>query len=109
MKKRREQILKRKNFLPTLIVTLLFWGFLGGIVYFIEPEAFGIISLFFALLFFALLFTSSLIFGSRRRGLIVSISLTLFMLLRYFGIGNILNFLLIAGLAITVELYLSRG
>ena len=81
---------------------------LAGIIYFIEPEAFAIIPLFFALLFFALLFTSSLIFGNKRRGVIISISLTLFILLRYFGIGNILNFLLLAGLAVSCELYLAK-
>lgn len=109
MKRRRqEQILKRKNFFPTLLVTLILWGLIAGIIYFVEPEAFAIIPLFFSILFFALLFTSSLLFGNKRRGVITSISLTLFLLLRYFGIGNVLNFLLIAGLAITVELYLAK-
>ena len=84
------------------------WGLVGGIIYFIEPETFGVIPLFFVLVFFALLFTNSLIFGNKRRGLIISISLTLFLLLRYFGVGNILNFLLLAGLALTVELYLAK-
>ena len=99
----------RRNFLPTLIITLFLWSLVTSVVYFIEPENFGAIPLFFALVFFALLFTSSLIFGDKRRGLITSISLTLFLILRYFGIGNILNFLLLAGLAVTVELYLSRN
>lgn len=108
MKKRRDQILKRRNFLPTLLVAVTLWGLIAGLIYFVEPETFGAIPLFFALVFFALLFTSSLIFGNKRRGLITAISLTLFLILRYFGIGNILNFLLIAGLAVTIEIYLAK-
>lgn len=99
----------RKNFLPTLLVTILLWGLIGGIVYFVEPESFGAVPFFFVFIFFALLFTFSLVFGNKRRGLIATISLTLFLILRYFGIGNALNFLLITGLAITVEFYLSRN
>ena len=34
----REQILKRKNFLPTLLVTILLWILLGALVYFVDPE-----------------------------------------------------------------------
>ena len=84
------------------------WGLVGGIIYFIEPEVFGAIPLIFVLIFLATLFTSSLVFGNRRRGLIVSISLIAFLFLRYFGIGNALNFLLIAGLAVSAELYLAK-
>ena len=84
------------------------WGLVGGIIYFIEPEVFGAIPLIFVLIFLATLFTSSLVFGNRRRGLIVSISLITFLFLRYFGIGNALNFLLIAGLAVSAELYLAK-
>ena len=94
--------------MPTLLVAASFWAVIAGVVYFVEPEIFGAIPLFFALVFFALLFTSSLIFGNKRRGVITSISLTLFLLLRYFGVGNILNFLLIVGLATTVEIYLAK-
>lgn len=99
---------RRRNFLPTLLIAASLWGVLAGVIYFVEPETFGVIPLFFAIVFFAILFTSSLLFGNKRRGLIISISLTLFLLLRYFGVGNILNFLLIAGLATTAELYLTR-
>ncbi len=102
---RKEQILKRKNFLPTLIVTALFWFILGGLVYFIEPQTLGAIPLFFILLFLSILFTSSLIFANSRRGLITSISLCLFTILMYLGVGNILNLVLLVAIAITVELY----
>jgi hypothetical protein len=47
--------------------------------------------------------------ANTRRGLISSGSLTLFLILRYFGIGNLINFLLIFGLAIATEVYFSKN
>lgn len=109
MKERRKaQILKRKNFLPTLVLTLLLWIATGFLVYAIDPFSFAAVPAFFVLIFLALLFTFSLIFANTRRGLVVSISLILFLILRYLGIGNILNFLLIAGIATAIELYSQR-
>ncbi|MBI2066119.1 hypothetical protein HYT60_01245 [Candidatus Woesebacteria bacterium] len=106
---RREARLKevklRKNFLPTLIVAILLWLGVVSIVYFVEPDTFGILPVFFFLIFLALLFTFSLLFAHTRRGALLAVGLTLFLILRYLGIGNILNFLLILGIAITVELY----
>jgi hypothetical protein len=104
----KKEVLKRKNFLPTLIVTIFLWLTLGGIVYFLEPDTFGILPLFFILVFFSLLFTFSIIFSQTRRGFLTALGLTLFLILRYFGIGNVLNFLLIAGILITFEIYLSK-
>jgi hypothetical protein len=106
--KRKQQILKRKNFLPSLIFTLLLWIGLGLVVYFVDPQTFGGIYLFFFLVFVSLLFTFSLIFTSSRRGLILSIVLTIFLVLRYFGVGNILTFILILALGVTIELYFAR-
>lgn len=106
---RKQAILKRKNFLPSLIFTIILWAGLGVVTYFVDPQTFGAIYLFFLLVFFSLLFTFSLILGSSRRGLILSISLTLFLILRYFGIGNILNLVLILALGLVAELYLARS
>lgn len=103
--RRKEQVLKRKNFLPSFLVTVLLWLLLGGLVYFIDPEIFGAVPLFFVLLFAALLFTFSLIFASTRRGVISAIALSLFSILSYLGVGNIINLFLIVAIAISVELY----
>src|SRR5258706_3333918 len=105
---RNQQILKRKNFLPTLLVTLLLWILLGGLVYFVSPDTFGVIPLFFITLFISFLFTFSLIFTGSRRGLITSSSLTLFLILAYLGVGNILNLVLILAIAVCIELYLAH-
>lgn len=104
-KSRKEQVLKRKNFLPTLILTILFWLLLGALVYFVDPGTFGVVPLFFITFFVALLFTFSLIFANSRRGLITSISLTLFLILLFLGVGNYLNLILIVAIAIATELY----
>jgi hypothetical protein len=104
----KRQIIKRKNFLPTLIVTILLWGILGGLIYFITPDTMGALPLFFILSFLALLFTFSLLFADSGRGFIVSLGLIVFLILRYLGIGNIINLLLIAGLVVTAEFYFTR-
>jgi len=106
---RKEKIRRRKNFFPTLIIIFLSWIIVGGIIYFIDPGTLGAIPLFLMVVFVALLFTTSTLLVNTRRGFIVSFAATLFLLLRYFGIGNIINFLLIAGLGITVELYFSKN
>ena len=102
---RRAQILKRKNFLPTLLLTILFWILLGSLVYFVDPEVFGVIPLFFITLFVVLLFTFSLIFANSRRGFLLSLSLSLYLVLMYLGVGNLLNLALILAIAVCVELY----
>ncbi len=107
-KSHQEQALKRKNFFPTLLVTVLLWALLGGLVYFVDPGTFGVVPLFFITFFVATLFTFSLIFASSRRGLLISISLSLFSILMYLGVGNILNFILIVAIAVCIELYFSR-
>ncbi|KKP47608.1 MAG: hypothetical protein UR39_C0003G0011 [Candidatus Woesebacteria bacterium GW2011_GWA1_33_30] len=97
--------LKRKNFLPSLVITTLLWVTLGFLVYFTDPQNQLFVVLFFINLFTTLFFTTALVLGNSRRGLIVSTILTVFSLFRLFGIGNILNFLLLAGLGVIIEFY----
>jgi hypothetical protein len=103
----KKSALKRKNFFPALLITIILWALLGGLVYFVDPSTFGAIPLFFITFFVALLFTFSLIFAGSRRGLIASISLALFSILMYLGVGNILNLVLIIAIAVCIELYCS--
>lgn len=102
---RKNRIKNRKNFLPTLIVTMLFWLGSFAIIYFVEPDTFGIIPIFFIVFFLSLLFSFATVFANTRRGIIISLSLIIFLFLRYLGIGNILNALLLLGVAITTEVY----
>jgi len=105
---RQQQAIRRKNFLPTLIITLLLWFLVAGIVYFIDPHTFGVLPLFFVLIFIAFLFSFSIIFSHTRRGFLTALGLTLFLILRYFGVGNLLNLLLISGVIIAIEIYFTR-
>ncbi|MBI3397316.1 hypothetical protein HY045_02465 [Candidatus Woesebacteria bacterium] len=105
---RQREIKLRKNFLPALVLTLFLWAVVGFIVYFTDPTVAGIVPLFFLVLFIVFVFTFSLIFASKKRGLIVAIAFIVFLILRYFGIGNLINFLLIMGLVVSTEFYLNR-
>jgi len=105
---RHKQILKRKNFFPTLIFTIFLWLLLGGIIYFLSPDDFFALPTFFFISFLALLFSFSIIFSNTRRGFIAALGLILFLILRYFGVGNILNLVLIIAILICFELYFSR-
>ena len=106
---RRKKIRRRKNFFPTLIIIVISWFAVAAIIYFINPAILGIVPLFFLIFFIALLFTFSTLLANSERGLIIAFTATLFLLLRYLGVGNIINFLLIVGLGITTDLYLSKN
>lgn len=104
---RQEKVKRRKNFFPTLFAILTFWSALGFLIYFVDPFGFAIIPTFFLLLFLALLFTLSTLFINSRRGLIAAVAIVFFAILRFFGIGNIINLLLTLALALAVEYYFS--
>lgn len=103
--RRKREIKNRKNFLPTLAITIFLWLLLAGLVYLADPDIFGMAVLFFVLIFFALLFTFSLVLANAKRGIIIATGITLFLIFRYFGIGNLLNGLLIAGITLACEIY----
>ncbi|OGM11659.1 hypothetical protein A2Z22_02560 [Candidatus Woesebacteria bacterium RBG_16_34_12] len=106
--KRQKEVKLRKNFLATLIITIFLWLSLAFIIYFVDPFSFAVIPTFLTLVFFAILFTFSILFANSRRGLLTASGLTIFLILRYFGVGNILNLLLLTAFVITIELYLSH-
>ena len=108
-KKIKEKRKRRKNFFPTLVLIFFNWALVGLIVYFIEPDTFAIVPLFFVIIFFALLFTLATFFSNTKRGLIYCSFLTTFLILRSFGVGNLLNLLLLSGSAISIDYYLSRN
>lgn len=105
---RKQMILRRKNFLPSLVITILLGISLALIVYFTDPSESIFVFIFFLNLFLFSMFIFSLLFANSRRGLIISVCLTLFVILRYFGVGNILNAVLLAGLGIIAIIYNER-
>lgn len=96
---------KRKNFLPTFILAILFWCGWGWLVYSIPPDSSFIIAVFYLLLFLAVFLTSSLFFANSRRGLLLAVWLISFLFFRYHGLGNYLNLLLLTGILVSLELY----
>jgi len=105
---RQKEVKLRKNFLPTFIITLLLWIGIAGVIYFVDPYSTGAIIIFSLVAFFALFFIFSIIFMSSRRGLLTAAGFVLFLILRYFGVGNWLNFLLIMGICLIIEIYFSK-
>lgn len=63
---------------------------------------------FFLVLFFALFFTLAIIFINSRKGLLFALAIVLFLILRLFGLGNILNAILIFGLLIALNYYFTH-
>ncbi|OGV91453.1 hypothetical protein A2783_01460 [Microgenomates group bacterium RIFCSPHIGHO2_01_FULL_45_11] len=104
----------RKNFFPTVIVNLLFWGITGFMIIFVDPALIKNIILpesylpFFISLFIALFLTLSLILSHTRRGFFVSTVIISYLFLSLKGLGNLVNAFLLVGLVITLEYYFSQ-
>lgn len=99
---------KRKNFLATLLLAILFWSLWGWLVYFKTPAENFLLLAFYLLLFLAVFLTGALIFTNSRRGLLLSSLITLSLLFRYYQIGNLLNIALLAGIFIILGFYLNQ-
>jgi len=103
------KIKRRKNFLPALILTLIFWGGLGWLVYAFPPESFWLIVSFYLLLFGAVFFTIALSFANSKVGLIGALWVLLFLLMRYFKIGNLLNLSLLTIIFLLLSVYFYKS
>jgi hypothetical protein len=86
---------KRKNFLPTLLLAILFWLLWGGLIYFTAPTNYLLLITFSLLLFLASFLTLALILANSRQGLIVALGIICFLILRYYQLGNVLNIILL--------------
>lgn len=104
-KERNKEIKRRKNFIPSLVLAVFFWIATFYIIFFIDPLKQGSVQLFFFSIFLSLLFTFSLLFANKKRVFLVTLSIIFFLILRYLGIGNLINIILISGLIITSEIY----
>lgn len=107
MKGRKEKVKRRRNFFVSFLATILLWLLIFCFIYFVDPENIVARVTFFVSVFFVVLFTASFVFANSRRGLITAFVITFFLILRLFGIGNILNLLLLAGLAVCIDYYKS--
>jgi len=64
--------------------------------------------LFFLNLFLALFFTLAVFLANSRKGFIVTLGIIIFLILRLFGLGNLLNALLIIATIFSLEYYFTR-
>lgn len=96
---------QRKNYLPALIISIVLWLSIFYTLYHIDPNSFAVILFFLIQLFLALLFTFSLLLASIRRGLLIAGGSVFFLLLKYIGVGNVLNFILIFSIIIVIEAF----
>lgn len=106
--KRDREIKRRKHIIPTAMLSILFWLTTLYVIFFINPLEQGSLQIFFFSISLSLFFTFSLVFSNKRRIISLTLSVVFFLTLRYFGIGNIINILLILGLVITSEIYFSK-
>ncbi|WKZ25317.1 MAG: hypothetical protein QY322_02905 [bacterium] len=101
---RNKLILKRKNFLPTLVLIFVLLFSIAGLIYFTDPSPF-LIFLFFVLFFAFSFFVFALLLANTKRAILISTIFTIFLLLIFYGVGNILNLLLLIGIGVVVEIY----
>ena len=99
----------RKNFFGTLLATIILWTLLGVVIYFTNPASLINIFLFLLIFFFATLFTLSTILTHTRKGVLIASVLTIFMILRILGVGNLLNFILLIALSVAAEIYFQKN
>jgi len=105
---RQKKVKLRKNFFITFLITIFLWTSTAGLIYFVEPTSFGALPLFFFIVFLTLTFTLSIIFTNTRRGVLLSLIIVFYLLLRYLSVGNVLNLLLLTGIGIVTELYILK-
>lgn len=108
LNRRKAELAKRKNILPTLFLDACFWLLTFLVVVGTSPTLLWAKALFFAFLFISLFLLLSVLFAHTRRGLVVSFAIMFFVFLRMVGVGTIINLVLIAALSVVFEIYFSR-
>ncbi len=102
VKKRRG----RKITILKIILPVVFWSFVGAIVYFAAPESHFVIAGFFVLLAIALFTTTRLFTISLTFNLSATLLVILALILRYLKLGSPFNLTLIGLILILLFLYL---
>lgn len=99
---------KRKNFLPTLILAIIFWGLWGGLTYFVPPTTNLSLIAFYSSLFLAIFLTAALIFANSKLGLLTALFTITALIFQQFKINNLLNFGILVAIFITLGLYFRK-
>jgi len=104
-----ERVKRRKNFLATGVLSILLWVIWATIFFFVPPENFLTPFLFLFLTGLSVFFTAALLFANTRRGMLTAFGIAAIMVLNYFGLGNFLNLILVAGVLLVGEYYFSKN
>ncbi|MFZ5365770.1 MAG: hypothetical protein ACOZBZ_00570 [Patescibacteria group bacterium] len=99
---------RRKNFLPSFLLTILFWLCWIYVLLFTAPESNLLFFIFYFLLFLSLFLTSSLVFANSRRGFLLALGIIGIAILQQIKLLNILNVILLLGILLSFELYFSH-
>lgn len=96
---------RRKNFLPTLVIALSFWGAWFWLIFSFPPSSNLLLTTFYLLLFAAIFLTSALIFANSKLGFLTACFVITALLFRLYQIGNPLNLLLLLGIFLSLVFY----
>ena len=114
-RRKNQRLLKRvgeqkfkKFFYLNLAFSILCWLLIALEIFFIDPSSTFALPSFFLLTFVALYFTFCLFLTNKRHVLLATTGVTAFLILRYLGVGHVINFFLIIGLFVTAEIFFSK-
>ena len=108
-------IRSRKNFLPTVLFSLVAWFTVFFMIFFVDPQIVRDVPIsgsyipFFLLLFFSLFLTGSLLLSHTRRGFLFALGIVVYLYLRLFGLGHLLNTVLLFAFLLVFELAVARS
>lgn len=102
---RNKILTKRRNFLPSLIITIILWISVIAIVFTTDPKYSLNLFFFFILLGLSLLFTFAIIFSNKRLGIIFSLCITTFLILTHLNAGNVYTLIGVVVLGLGIEIY----
>ncbi len=105
IRKRLTETQKPKSNIAAIVIATICWISVCTLLLFIDPQTTGVIPVFFILLSVALFLTMIVILKNKKRSALYSSAIMLFLSLCYFGVGNILNLILIVGIVISIEIF----
>ncbi len=99
----------RKNYLPSLILAVLFWLGGGFIFFTLPPNSILIIGIFLILTTLAIFLTFSFILRSSKRGLVLTLGIIFLVLLKKIAQLTFVNVLLVFAILITISVFLKKS
>ena len=115
MEQRRKIPERKKRYGWLVFVTVVLWLGVGLMIFLVDPENIrnlivpGSYLIFTSIFFLAVFLLLTIMFLSAKRSLWWSFGLLIFFYLRIYGLGSILNGILIVGILVCGELYVRMG